>query len=311
VKTAESRNLIDFITTHTTLSQADLARKLKVSPAQISKWKAGDSLSTERTSQLLRLAGLFDTVNVEWAIFARSKQNAEAWYSYVFRILEDVEWGDSLEDFFHDMPDVYVSHLITDLRKLGANINSQAPEFDEEGESTDLDVALFSILENWGQLSDWLHSTLEFDDLTNDAEYELFDITSDLEWLLFDLALDHVDFNELDAIGVNASKLTATVKDARFKIKSHLHDICQIRTKHSLPITGNYFQVLYLSPVELAEQEWFRPGGSIADHVNEDSIKPYLPYGQQLILLHLEYSALALRQLDEKLDRITERLNSP
>src|SRR5258708_15876336 len=99
-------NLIEYVLKHTNLNQADLARKLKVSRAQISKWKAGDYISLNRQSELLKLAGLFDTVCVEWAMFAQSKENAEAWYSYVFEVLDNVEWGDVLKDFFHDMPDI-------------------------------------------------------------------------------------------------------------------------------------------------------------------------------------------------------------
>src|SRR4051812_5195733 len=247
-----SANLIDHILNHTDLSQADLARKLKVSRAQVSKWKAGDYLSSERTSELLTLAGLFDTVCVEWAIFAKSAENAQAWYSYVLEILEDVEWGDSLKDFFREMPDIYAGHLITDLCDLGAKIDQPAPAtrwVDEDVyEQTPLASVLFSILETWGQLKDWIDNMLDCDDMTSEAECELFDITSDLEWLAFDLSLKHVERTQLTAIGVDEAKLDALVTTSREKVKSYLHDICDIRTKHGLPIAENYFQFLYLPP---------------------------------------------------------------
>ena len=307
----ESANLIDYILTQTDVNQAGLARKLKVSRAQISKWKAGDHISSERTSQLLSLAGLFDTVNAEWAMFAKSKENAEAWYAYVFEIFQGVEWGSSLNDFFHDMPDIYVGHLIVELCALGATIEHQAPAIrltDEETyESTPFASVLFSLLEAWGQLCDWIDVTLDFDDLTNDAECELIDAVSELEWCAFDLALEYVGKEQLIAIGVDEVKPATKAEKARREVFLHLQDICRIRTKHGLPITENYFQLLYLPPVELAEQSWFRP---TAENVDENAIKSYLPFGQQLIIAHLECSARALNKLDDKLNRVLEKLGS-
>jgi len=304
----ESRILIDYILEHTDLNQSRLARKLNVSRAQVSKWKAGDYLSMERTSQLLKLAGLFDTVNVGWAIFAGSEENANAWYSYVLEILDDVEWGNSLKDFFQDMPDIYVGHLITDLCALGAKIEQLAPtkwcidEYDEEcWEPTPLASALWSVLDTWGQLRDWVDATLDFDDVMDGAESELFEVKSDIEWSTFELALGYVEQPQLTAIGVDETMLDAAVESSRQRILSSLHDICRIRTKHSLPITENYFQLLYLPPIDLAEQLWFRPA---ALGVGKDLIKSYLPYGQRLIIEHLEYSAEALHVLSKKLDRI-------
>jgi transcriptional regulator with XRE-family HTH domain len=311
---SKAARLIDYILKHTDLNQADLARKLKVSRAQISKWKAGDYLSSERTTELLSLAGLFDTANEEWAMFAKTKENAEAWYSYIFEILEDVEWGRLFKEFFQDMPDIYVGHLIIDLCDIGATIEQRAPTtrwIDEEAcESTPLASALFSVLEIWGQLHDWIDDTLEFEDLTDDAESDIFDLMEDLRFLVFDLALEHVETDELTAIGVDTDKLKALIEKSREKIKSHFHEICIVRLKHGLPITEDYFQLLHLHPEELAEQSWFRPNiHNVNDENIDDLIKSYLPYGQRLILTHLEYSARALRHLDEKLDRIAEKLS--
>ncbi|MBC8351360.1 MAG: helix-turn-helix transcriptional regulator [Planctomycetes bacterium] len=308
-----TKTLIDYVIKHTDLNQAELARKLKVSRAQISKWKSGDHVSMDRTTQLLKLAGLFDAVNVEWAMFAKTEANAQAWYAYIQQIQEDVEWGDSLKDFIADEPEIYVGHLIVDLCNLGASIEQAAPTtrwIDEEDcEPTPLASVFYSVLEIWGQLKDWIDCTLNFDDLMDDAECELFDVTCELEWLAFDLALDYVETERLTAIGVEVERLDELIKESRQKIKLYLHDICQIRTKHGLPITENYFQLLYLSPVNLTEQAWFRPGG-ITGRNEENLIKSYLPYGQRLILSHLECSAIALRHIDEKLEQLVGKADA-
>jgi hypothetical protein len=210
------------------------------------------------------------------------------------------------------MPDVYVAHLITDLRDLGAKIEQQSPEVRSDGEDcepTPLECALYSILETWGQLKDWSDDTLEFDDVSDDVDSELFEHTQELEWLTFDLALDHVETAELAAIGVNETKLNELVSKSRKEIKEHLRQICQIRTKHGLPITEDYFELLYLPPEDLAEQSWFRPLTSGAP-VDENVIKSCLPYGERLILLHLENSARVLRRIEEKIDRICQKSSS-
>jgi transcriptional regulator with XRE-family HTH domain len=310
----ESKNLIDYIVKHTDLNQADLARKLKVSRAQVSKWKAGDHLPLERKSELLKLAGLFDTMYVDWAIFAKSEENAEAWYSYVLEILEDVEWVYSLKESFQETPDLYVAKLITGLCDLGAKIEQQSPAtpwIDKENdELTPLASALLSVLEVWGQLYVWIDETLEFEDLTDDVEEELLDLVDDLRWLTFQLALGHAEEETLTAIGVDRGKLKTVTDKSRQEIRWRLHDICRIRTKLGLPITEDYFQLLYLPSVDLAEQSWYRPADLNVDGqgVSEELIKSYLPYGQRLILTELEHCETALRFLDKKLDRIIDKL---
>lgn len=302
----ESQVLVDYVLQQTKLSQAQLARRLKVSRAQISKWKAGDYLSSDRTSELLTLAGLFDTSNPEWAIFAKTKENAEAWYAYVSLILEDVESGSTLKDAFQDMPELCVGHLITDLLHLGAKIESSAPSgivVENENELTPIASALWGILQAWGELRDWMDSTLNFGDMTDDAEMKMMDAVGSLEWATSSLALAHVERNVLYKIGVEEKKLDDLIKKSTGQIDGYLHEICTVRTKYGLPITEDYFQLLYLPSDDLAEADIFRPGY----FGPEEKIKAYLPYGQRLILMHLEQSAALLRRLEEKLDVLLKK----
>lgn len=305
-----SQNLIDYVIKHTGLSQADLARKLKVSRAQISKWKAGDSLSSERSTALLALAGLFETACIEWAMFAKTDKNARAWYALVLQILEAGEAGDVFRSLCENSPDLYVGHVITRLCELGARVEPRAPATiwidEEKRQHTPLAAALHSVVQAWGQLKVWIDAILKFDDLSDTAEQELAEPITDLEWLTFDLALSHVEKGLLTEIGVDEGKLDFVVQQARQATRSTLHRICKIRMKHGLAITEDYFELLYLPPSDLAEQSLFRPHG-MADHADGNLIKSYLPYGQRLILSHLEYQAMALRLLDEKLGRILAR----
>jgi transcriptional regulator with XRE-family HTH domain len=302
--------LIDHVLKHTGLSQAGLAKKLDVSRAQITKWKAGDHISWERESQLLTLGGLFETVNIEWALFAKTEANAHAWYRYVHAIQENVEWGNTLQAFLKDMPDIFVGHLIVDLCKLGAKVDASAPTEvwlgDDQSETTALTDALFEILEAWGQLYDWIDDTLEFDDLSDEAESALYDATEDLRSIAFDLALGSIETEVLTAIGIEEMKLQELVDKANQDARNRLHSICQTRTEYGLPITDDYFALLYLSPVELAERSWFNPK-KCADIRDERLIKSYLPYGQRMILAELEMAGYALQELNKKVDALIGR----
>jgi transcriptional regulator with XRE-family HTH domain len=299
-------NLIDYITQKKSLTQADLARELGVSRAQITKWKAGEHLPSDRQIQLFKLAGLFATVSEDWAMFAETQENAAAWYSYFSELLEDIEWGDSLRDLSSDAPDIYFWHVLDELLDMGADIQATAPkshwENEEEYERTPLSACLFDIFETWGQLYDWMDTTLEFSDVNETAEFELFDLTQDLRWIASGLAIEDLEPSMLTAIGCDPVKIAAHIEQSRSQAADRLAEICSIRAKHGLSITADYFQLLTLPPIDLGEASWFRPKAD-SRHAGE-AIKAFLSYSDQQLLAHQECQAMMLQQIDSKLDQL-------
>jgi|GEM_PF-2078994 len=233
-------NLVEYITNKGTYSQADLARELNVSRAQITKWKAGECLQHDRQTQPMKLAGLFDTVSEEWAMFAETQENAEAWYTYFRALVEDLEWGDSLCDLSSDTPEIYFWHILEELLDLGAEISSVAPETRWEGEDeynlTPLASCLMATFETWGQLYDWMDVTLEFDDLDGTVTYELFEVVEDLRWVASGIAIEDVEQELLTAIGCDPAKIQSHVEQSRKKAATRLAEVCNIRIKHGLPM---------------------------------------------------------------------------
>ena len=75
-------NIIEYITKNTDLKQKDIAKKLGVTTGQISKWKQGEYVASERKEELNKLAGLFGH-NYEWAVISKTKKNSDAWFEYV------------------------------------------------------------------------------------------------------------------------------------------------------------------------------------------------------------------------------------
>ncbi len=302
------RNLIDYITNKGGYNQADLAQKLGVSRAQITKWKRGEYLPLERQEQLMKLAGLFETVSEGWAMFAETKENADAWYQYFRELWKDLEWGDSLRDLSNDEPALYLWHVLEELLDLGAEIPAIAPESQWEGgdedtcELTPLARCLTAVFETWGQLYDWMDSTLEFSDVDDTAEYELFDVVQDLRWISSGIAIEDIESDVLTATGCDPAKIQAHVEQSRKKAADRLAEICSIRIKHRLPITADYFQLLTSPSIDLAEASWFCRSAD-SRHAGE-AIKSYLSYGETQLLSHQEYQSMMLQQLDRKLDRL-------
>ncbi|TWU02899.1 helix-turn-helix transcriptional regulator [Stieleria varia] len=301
-------NLVEYITHKGAYNQADLARELGVSRAQISKWKSGEHIPSERRDRLLKIAGLFDTVSDRWAMFAETEDNSKAWCDFFEELLEDLEWGGSLRDLSRNMPDIFYGHLIEALLGLDAKISVKAPaskwEDEESCKMTPLANCLFSVYETWGQLYDWIDSSLEFDDLMDGAEYELFDVIEELRWSASGIAIDNVEPELLISIGCEESKIKELTKQSRQEAAQRLSQVCNIRIKHGLPITADYFQLLTLPPIELAEASWFQRKGN--SHHPGEAIKSFLSYGERQLLSHQECQAAMLRQIDSKLDRLLE-----
>lgn len=66
-------NIIDYITRNKGLKQKDIADRLNVSKAQVSKWKSGEYISYSKQEELNKLAGLFGN-DTEWAVITKTKE---------------------------------------------------------------------------------------------------------------------------------------------------------------------------------------------------------------------------------------------
>jgi transcriptional regulator with XRE-family HTH domain len=77
--------LVQLAMTSLGFNQRQLAAHLGVSPTQVSKWKAGDYMSTEMENKLRKLAGVGD-LDPEFVAMTGSVKNAERWT----RVLEHI-----------------------------------------------------------------------------------------------------------------------------------------------------------------------------------------------------------------------------
>lgn len=142
-----SGNLIRLVLRQAGCSQKALAAKLKVSPAQISKWKAGEHISFDMEQRLKSLAGIGDrNPDVVW--WTGGIEKADKW-ARLFRYLADCA-VDAAECSYQspigeDLEELMWS-VFCSLRDAGAEIPKTFPkeiDFDYEMVFEEEDEELF------------------------------------------------------------------------------------------------------------------------------------------------------------------------
>ena len=94
-------NIISYLIKEKNFKQIEIAEKLGVANAQISKWKMGVKIPRRRETELMRLAKIWwpredGRPPSEWAIIVKSKENEDNWFEF----FEDCifEYGNKLRD---------------------------------------------------------------------------------------------------------------------------------------------------------------------------------------------------------------------
>lgn len=286
-------NIIEYITKNTKFRQIDIANKLGVSRAQISKWKAGEYIPSDREEELIEIAGLFSH-NPEWAIWAKTEENAQDWMNYIIHMCErvDLHFNDILDE-----PELYIPMIIIRLVDLGVSF-PEAPsiedmtkdwEGDEDDEEyevynyTDFDNLISEFLENYSYLTEWC------DYHFGNSNDDLYDQITDLSDYACDLSLRSIDKKLLIACGVNQHQLEQEMKGVIWAIKGRISSICNTMNELQIPITTDYFNYVNKLPAELDDELlWLK---------NAQGIEQFLPYGQQLLLQETRQTNQLLEKL--------------
>lgn len=205
----KSSSLVELSLVAQSCTQKELALRLGVSPAQISKWKKGEHISFEMSDKLSKLAGL-DDLDPDVVLLAGSKEDAKKWLQLI-RYLADLA-EDSAETGYNTPP--LVEDLDDDncflfwntfhvLQEMGVNIPQPFPKELEacladdseaiwENEIASLIYDMFKSFTNVYGFYTAFVSDLLFDD-----ELELFDTPAgELDSALLSLAAAKLDLDE-------------------------------------------------------------------------------------------------------------------
>lgn len=130
--TQESTNaLVELALKALNCNQTQLAERLEVSAAQITKWKKGEHISAKMEKQLRELSGVADMAFPEVALWCGSAENARNWMSVIHREAENALDG---AESGYDTPALYENleqltwETLSVLRKMGVSIPQEFPQ---------------------------------------------------------------------------------------------------------------------------------------------------------------------------------------
>jgi transcriptional regulator with XRE-family HTH domain len=237
-------NIIDYIIKNTALKQKDIAEKLNVSRAQVSRWKTGESIPFNRQEELNQLAGLFGD-NEEWAILIGSEERSKEWIDYVVELNDYAEYGPCEE--LVDNPEVSVPHLFLTLSKIGIKIPDEIPCVTDSEDDTKLDdftLLLINIIYNLTIMSRWINESFKY----LDENVEFFDWKQEIISIYYDISI----VNVIDQIIM--MKLTSEEKceiyrcDTLENANNIINNLCNLMMEKSMPIYQNYFDLIEKDP---------------------------------------------------------------
>lgn len=288
-------NVIEYIINNKGLRQTDLAQELGVSRAQVSRWKSGEYIPSGRKEALMRLAGLFGD-DPDWAILAKTEENAQEWIKYIKSMNDDLSsCGHLVSPLLEDMADFYVPQLLLSLSEIGVSIPEKAPQKEDDEENTDAADSFESLvdeyLRHYGVLITWCRKYVFFE------ESDLFDIGAELESYTQEVALFYIEKKLLEETGVDSDKFEQFVARVRGDVKREIMRLCSAMKAIHTPFETDYFDLINKNPYEISEEleesEW----------AQYSSIDCYLPYADRVLLEET-------RRTNEILEKLLENVGS-
>ena len=216
----KSSSLVELALSAQGCTQKELALQLRVSPAQISKWKKGEHISFEMSKKLSELAGL-DDLDPDFVLLAGSKEDARKWIQLI-RYLADLseggaETGYSTAPLVEDLDDdnCYLFwNTFHVLQEMGVDIPRPFPKELEACIADDGDEAIWDneiaslIYDMFKSLTNVYGFYAAFvSDLVYDGEWDLVDTPAwELDPALLSLAASKLDLDERKIPGFSRFK---------------------------------------------------------------------------------------------------------
>lgn len=234
-------------------NQRDLARRVSVSPTQISKWKNGEHMSSDMEDKL-RAVVKIGNKHPEFVLWAGSHEDADKWDRLIHRLAEDAresaETGYDTEPLQDDLGllCLQVSDTLSDMGveppktfppELDPYFNGVDGGSDEEADDDDPDAPdqLWDLLETnsysaviraiFDSLNDvWGFHAAYVPKIEDNDDEQLFDTKGNIEACLMDLAASKIEVDEKFAPQLKAFRYRvmkeyeewlSEVKDAAFR----------------------------------------------------------------------------------------------
>jgi len=246
-------NLIDYVLREKELKQKDLAQMLGVSAAQISKWKSGEDIPSNRELEIMRILGEDDLTfasDLQWRQLTGSAEKAQAWVDYMGKMNDEL--GDVYpSDAFREEPEFYTQAWLTELVDLGLtlpnevpNIEDPDPDNEEYYEYTAFDQLISDYLEAAAGIGNWCEHFLPSYEDDSDVcmhAHDAFHIGTSL-------AIKHVDDELLKANGFDLQKVAEFIKETEKAARHRIDEMCSDMNRAGIPLKHNYYAFIHQSP---------------------------------------------------------------
>jgi transcriptional regulator with XRE-family HTH domain len=283
-------NIIDYITQNKKLKQKDIAKKIGVTTGQISKWKQGEYISSERKADLIKLAGLFSD-NPLWVNIALNKSNANAWFNYSKEIsfLRGINI-EALEDTLEtSIPSIFVL-----LSQFGVQIPKKAISADDP-DSKEFHYLFATLLKDYCVILNW-HKRF-FIGLSKDVE--IIKIVNAIESESLNIASISLNKKYWKVSGFQNDLFLNHSEETKSRVRKLLHQLLRLMNSNRIPITEDLFLVINESA------DWLALKISFSN--DKDEISNYLPYSDRKNLETRQYETELLESLHQKFNILLEK----
>lgn len=204
-------------------SQKELAIRLEVSPAQISKWKKGEYMSSDMEKKFRAIVGI-EEKDPEFVVWAGSSEAANKWEELIKHLAKSAD--DAAETGYNTEPlrdelDLLCWQTFHTLREMGVSLPSTFPQ--------ELDIDYDEVENSWEVIRENPYSHLIRNiygaltnvygfyaayvaDLIYDSELDLSEIADEIDSCLLSLAAAKLEDEEVLGLATNFQEFRFRVK---------------------------------------------------------------------------------------------------
>jgi len=280
-------NIIEYIIKNKKIKQNVIAKKLGVTTGQISKWKQGEYISSERRLELNKLAGLFSD-NPDWVDISKTKRNAESWFKYINQLSDNanIEIAE-----FQDNQEISIPPLFICLSQLGVEIPKKAISVDDL-EWSNFHNLITKLLEALIVIFQWnlrhFSELSKFDDISETLQ--------EINSKSLNIAVINLSDTDRAGIKINETLFNNYEVETKNHVRGLIQKLLRQMNANRIPITEDYFVVINEST------HWLDLKLSFDN--DDDNITNYLSYSERKKLESKQYETELLESLHQKVNSL-------
>jgi len=280
-------NIIEYIIKNKKIKQNEIAKKLGVTTGQISKWKQGEYISSERRLELNKLADLFSD-NPDWVDISKTKPNAESWFKYITQLSDNANLD--IKELI-DNKEILIPPIFIRLSQLGVKIPKKAISINDS-DWRNFDNSLSNLLKCYSVILKW--NSRHFYEISN--EKSILKTINEINDETLNIALSGLIKINRSFLGINENLFLEHIQNTKSRTKKLIQKLLRKMNFHKILITEDFFLVIDESP------DWLADKLSLDD--KEDNIHNYLPYSERKKLELTQYETLLLESLHQKVNNL-------